>query len=856
MALRTKAAPAPEDTAAVQAAPAAAAVAGKGLFGYFLLPVLLGVVLLVALAGLSVVALDTARRANAEEAADQVARILAQQAAETVAGARDLLRYMAGDPRVAEAVSLPQAARRGVAGQLGSEALAFLQVRILPAGWDSTDPTGDAPLGYAGIDLLRRVLREGQRLAEVHQVQGPRPYIALVEAIGGQSGTAPGALFGALPLSRLERPLLAVPERTGRFWLTQEVGGERVALGQAAGSDARAGGHVAVANTTLAVAYAGAAPALLDAAALPVLAAAAFGVVLLVLLGWIQARRLGSDIRHDMGIAVASGEAILKGQPAARGENRVGATGDALLLLAQYAQQARVAETASPRPAATAPSTADDGRPPPARVVVHERRDDAMIVEEMDELPEAPRGSAAAGGERGLPRHVFRAYDIRGKAETDFDAHDVALLGRALGTLVKERGGDEVAVARDVRVSSRQLADALVDGLTAAGCSVVDLGLVPTPVLYFARYSLEVDAAVMVTGSHNPPEYNGFKIVLGDEVLAGKPLAGLREKMTNEALASGTGSVREMDLGPAYLEHILGDVALGREYKIVVDAGNGVAGHLAVSLLEALGCDVVPLFCQPDGRFPNHHPDPGRPENLEALIEEVKASEADLGIAFDGDGDRLGVVDDQGNPVAPDRVLMQLAMDVLVRNPGVDILYDVKSSRHLAGFILANGGRPIMWRSGHARMRAKLQQTGALLAGEFAGHYFIKERWFGFDDALYAAARLLESLSADPRQPAEIFADLPISPGTPELHLPLPEGRSPAVMQQLGESAAFGEAKLIDIDGLRIEFADGWGLVRPSNTEPGLTLRFEGDSPEAIARIQGEFKNWLLAADASLKLPF
>ncbi|MEJ2575261.1 MAG: phosphomannomutase/phosphoglucomutase [Gammaproteobacteria bacterium] len=827
---------------------------GTRLLRYFVPLVLLAILVLVGLAVLGGRTIQVAKQEQAERGARQAAEVLARELGETVAGARRLLRYMAAEPRVAAVLEDSPSQREQLAERLSAAAPLLLQVRLLPRGWDAPDPTGAAPFGYAGVDLVRRVQREGRAPAEAHQLKSPHPYVAVAEAVGGQE--VRGVLFGALPLAQLERPLLDLPATAGRFWLTQDVGGDLVTVGGDAGAEAPEG-RVAIADTTLEVAYRTAASGALDTASLTLLGAAALAIALVVGVAVLQARRLGTDLRADMGAVVTLGEAILKRESGAPPDVRVRASADALLLLAEYAKQARVAESNGPGGQAKAPVQSAPG---PAAAAFGQK-DDAMVVEEVEEPPasgkEAATDADAEGAEnRGMPRRVFRAYDIRGRADSDFDEHGVKLLGRALGTLVKEQGGNQVAVARDVRISSRELAAALVDGLVTAGCDVIDLGQVPTPVLYFARYSLEVDAGVMVTGSHNPPEYNGFKIMLGDEVLAGKALRGLYERLSSGSMAGGAGTVREQDLGTAYLEYILGDVALSREFKLVLDAGNGVAGDLAVRLFEGLGCEVVALHCQPDGRFPNHHPDPGRPENLQDLIEEVRANRADLGIAFDGDGDRLGVVDADGNPVVPDRVLMLLAADVLVRHPGADILYDVKSSRHLAGFILANGGRPIMWRSGHARMKAKLRQTGGLLAGEFAGHYFIKERWFGFDDALYAAARLLEVLSADPREPAEIFAELPASPGTPELLLRLAEGHSLVLMHKLAEQAAFTEAKLIDLDGLRVEFADGWGLVRPSNTEPALTFRFEGDNPEAITRIQGAFRDWLHGVDSSLELPF
>ncbi|MGB5567975.1 MAG: phosphomannomutase/phosphoglucomutase, partial [Sedimenticolaceae bacterium] len=359
-----------------------------------------------------------------------------------------------------------------------------------------------------------------------------------------------------------------------------------------------------------------------------------------------------------------------------------------------------------------------------------------------------------------------------------------------------------------------------------------------------------------VTGSHNPPGYNGFKIVIGDRILDGDDLLSLRQRMLDGDFSHGNGAVEQADLLDAYLEAVMQEVQLARPLKVVVDAGNGVAGELAIASFEALGCEVVPLFCEPDGSFPNHHPDPSQPDNLASLMLEVQAQEADLGIALDGDGDRLGVVDNTGANVWPDKVLMLLAADILGRHPGVDILYDVKCSRHLASFILAHGGRPIMWKSGHSRMRAKMLETGALLGGEFSGHMFIKERWFGFDDAIYAAARILEIMALEPRSANELFAELPTSPSTPEYHLALEEGQGRDLMRALDAHKVFDDARLVELDGLRVEFANGWGLIRPSNTTPSLTFRFEADDTGALEEIKGRFRDLLRRVAPDMQAPF
>jgi phosphomannomutase/phosphoglucomutase len=360
----------------------------------------------------------------------------------------------------------------------------------------------------------------------------------------------------------------------------------------------------------------------------------------------------------------------------------------------------------------------------------------------------------------------------------------------------------------------------------------------------------------MVTGSHNPGEYNGFKLMIGGETPPTEQIRALRDRMMSGDVLRGAGTHSQHDFVPEYVQRIVEDVHLIRPIKIVVDAGNGAAGNVAPELFRQLGCEVFELYCEVDGQFPNHHPDPSQPRNLQDLMVQVRALNADLGIAFDGDGDRLGVVDGRGRMVWPDHVLMLLAGDVLMRNPGADILFDVKSSRHLATYILSGGGRPVMWKSGHSLMKAKMRETGALLGGEFSGHVFFKERWYGFDDALYAAARLLEVLASESRTPDELFDDLPSSPATPELHADLAEGANFVLMRRITELANFADARVIDLDGLRVEFEDGWGLVRPSNTTPSLVFRFEGEDEAALERIKNRFRTLLTEADPSLPLPF
>ena len=455
-----------------------------------------------------------------------------------------------------------------------------------------------------------------------------------------------------------------------------------------------------------------------------------------------------------------------------------------------------------------------------------------------------------------LPSEIFKAYDIRGIVGKTLTAAIVRRIGHGLGSLAAERGQRAVAVGRDGRLSGPELASALMEGIRLAGIDTIDVGRVPTPVVYFAAHHLGCDSCVAVTGSHNPPDYNGLKMVVGGETLAGEAIQGIRQRVEAGDLCHGAGQASGADVGPAYLARIVGDVRLARPMKIVIDCGNGVAGGIAPELFRTLGCDLVELFCEVDGNFPNHHPDPSRPENLQDLIRALRDTDAEIGLAFDGDGDRLGVVTRDGQIIYPDRQLMLFAADVLRRCPGQQIIYDVKCTRLLAPWIREHGGEPLMWKTGHALVKAKLKATGAPLAGEMSGHMFFKERWFGFDDGLYAGARLLEILSRTADANAVLEA-LPDSSSTPELNIAMHEGEPFTLLDELRRDAHFEDAReIITIDGLRVEYADGFGLARPSNTTPVVVLRFEADNRAALDRIQADFRRVLNAARPGLILPF
>ena len=455
-----------------------------------------------------------------------------------------------------------------------------------------------------------------------------------------------------------------------------------------------------------------------------------------------------------------------------------------------------------------------------------------------------------------LPAEIFRTYDIRGVVGRSLTPALVRDIGRALGSIGRERGAPAFAVCRDGRLSGPELAAALADGLTAAGADVIDIGMAPTPVAYFAAHHLGTGSCVAVSGSHNPPQYNGLKIVVGGDTLFGEEIQDIRRRIEAGNFLAGSGKRSRADVLDAYIERIAGDVRLARPFHIAVDCGNGVAGMLAPRLYRRLGCEVTELYCEVDGNFPNHHPDPAQPENLADLIQTLESGSAELGLAFDGDGDRLGIVTKDGEVIFPDRQLMLLAKDVLSRNPGAEIIYDVKSTRLLAPWIERHGGKPTIWKTGHSLIKAKLKESGALLAGEMSGHTFFKERWYGFDDALYGGARLLEVLSKE-KDANGALKSLPNAPSTPELHWALEEGEPHALVQKLQASKPFpGAQRVLTIDGVRAEYADGFGLARASNTTPVIVIRFEAENTEALERIKTDFRAALQPLKPNAPLPY
>lgn len=692
------------------------------------------------------------------------------------------------------------------------------RLALLPAGWSQTDLNAKPPIGYALLDMMRTAEQQQKAPpAEVHLPGQPDVHVNLVQPVVTSTGVA-GHIIASYPIGWLEEPL-----RGGKAALTQ-TGATLVKAGTASGEQRR----LPVAGTRWQLAYFVPAPPAVSKPdpVIPLIALAAL-VVVIAMMGYLLLREL-KRTRTEPAPAACAVAATTAEQPAPIEE-------EPLLDLDAGIEVSEVSLHDS-QPAATGPAVSEQAAPSVAAV-------DAFEV---------------AGEGVAIDPSILRAYDVRGIVGEGLTPEVVRALGRAIATEAAAAGQQEIVVARDGRLSSPDLSQALIDGLTAGGRQVIDIGRVPTPVMHFATFHLGTGAGVMVTGSHNPRDYNGLKIAIGGKTLSGDAIKALGHRAMRGDFIEGEGSVRLVDVLPDYIDRVSQDVTLHRPLRIVVDCGNGVAGDVAPQVFRALGCEVEELFCEVDGYFPNHHPDPTVPGNLDALISLVRLQGADLGLAFDGDADRLGVVDARGRIIWADRQLMLFARDVLARSPGGHVVFDVKCSAKLAEFVTDNAGIPVMWKSGHSLIRNKMQETNAPLAGDMSGHIFFQDRWYGFDDAIYAGARMLEILSTDERGSVEMFAELPDTISTPEIRIDLGEGEAEGIMAALGEDFAnsFHGARVTAIDGIRVDLADGWGLVRASNTQPCLVMRFEADDKDAMTRIQEAFRQRLLTIKPDLDLPF
>ncbi|PAU55064.1 phosphomannomutase [Pseudomonas indica] len=736
-------------------------------------------------------------------------------------------------------------------------------------GQATQNTTRPAPMNFAALDLLQRA-ESGQNPAPEAYKVGQRwlLYSAAPLRLNDNMPTQ-GSLLLVFDLERLLRALPPMPADIGQLQLTQKFGNapEQVLLqrGQGQGSPfIFSSGNPNWKMSLIpgpALSQVGVSPVILIIAALIALAGALLGLQL-VLSG--QQKRLRDDVLllGQMIQELSSGKTI---KTPSLSVAALGALAQSLARLSKRRNEPAMANGTSQKTASSKPVEPPRPAKPskPAELVDPLFQDtDILDIDILDEdqdllgLDTLERDSAMSTQAPKLPASIFRAYDIRGVVGDSLTPETAYWIGRAIGSESLAKGEPNVSVGRDGRLSGPELVQQLIQGLLDCGCKVSDIGMVPTPVLYYAANILAGKSGVMLTGSHNPPDYNGFKIVVAGDTLANEQIQVLRQRIENNDLASGVGSIEQIDVLDRYFKQIRDDIAMARKLKVVVDCGNGVAGVIAPKLIEALGCEVIPLFCDVDGNFPNHHPDPGKPENLEDLIAKVKETGADLGLAFDGDGDRVGVVTNAGTIIYPDRLLMLFAKDVVSRNPGADIIFDVKCTRRLTGLISGYGGRPVMWKTGHSLIKKKMKESGALLAGEMSGHIFFKERWFGFDDGIYSAARLLEILSQDKRDVEQVFAAFPSDVSTPEINVKVTEESKFTIIDALQRDAQWGEANLTTLDGVRVDYPKGWGLVRASNTTPVLVLRFEADSDDELKRIQDVFRSQLYNVAPDLNLPF
>lgn len=789
---------------------------------------------------------DMERQAQLRAATEREAALLADRLAGHVAERRALLAGLAAAPALRAALEAGDREALNALLEGYERALPGTQRLLLaPAGTLEPDRDARPPIGYALVDLVERAQANGEPALEAHLPGTADAHVNLVQPLPADIG-AGGVLVLSYGTDTLRELLTPPGEASLRL---DQNGTELLAVGDAGGLRAQR----TVAGTPWRLTY-----ALPGAAALPLgLSAGAWSALAggaLLLLGlatWLGGRGLRRQL-------LADGEAVTRLVHDAWADRIQPPYRAGIAELDQALQDGVAISRETDRGGVAA--APEPGREPASAPAA--APDNGLEVSEVTEEADTARNdgfgadAAGTGGGTTVSPAILRTYDIRGIVDRDLTPEVMRLLGRALGSEAAAHGQTAVVVGYDGRASSPELAEALRDGLGASGCEVIDIGRVPTPVMYFATHFLGTHAGVAVTGSHNPPEYNGLKMIIGGRTLWGDAIQALGRRIESGDLIEGDGREQRRDVFPDYLDRIARDVTLHRPLRVVVDCGNGVAGAVAPEVFRALGCEVEELYCEVDGRFPNHHPDPTVPENLEALVRYVRLQEADVGLAFDGDGDRLGVVDNAGHIIWADRQMMLYAREVLTRNPGADIIFDVKCSSRLAEVITDHAGVPLMWKTGHSLIKEKLSETGAPLAGEMSGHLFFNDRWYGFDDATYAGARLLEILSLESRSSAEVFAELPEGVSTPEIRVDLEEGEPHRLIDRLlADVQEFEDARVTTIDGLRVDFPDGWGLVRASNTQPCLVMRFEGNDEAALERIKGLFRERIEAASPGIRLP-
>jgi phosphomannomutase/phosphoglucomutase len=700
-----------------------------------------------------------------------------------------------------------------------------VDLKILIAGNVDIDPNGIAPIRFAELDLLRRAERGENAFAEAALINEKWQIHFVARVVAGKDLPLIGTLMLTLDGEPLKKIFQAGSSNLGEKVLEQKFSNSSpLTIFKTGSGNSGPSRSITIPESNWEVKFTGSDMMLRQAEEAPTL--------------WILA--LGCTTAFSLFMAIVLSRFLTK--------------------VEQEAEQKLAPTIADVTKKSTAPIA--DAAPSP----LFQKQDilDIAVIDEDENIlglhdtrNKKQSNAPVAIDEASVPVHIFRSYDIRGVVGKDLDVALAEKIGQAVGSEALDKGEQSLIVARDGRTHSQDLTNALIKGILRSGCNVINIGVVPTPLMYFATYHFtDVRSGVMVTASHNPAEYNGFKVVINNNALADEAVTGLRNRILTQNIHQGIGEESFRDIIPHYIERIFSDVALAGDVSIVIDAGNAVTGIVAPQLFEELGCRVTPLYCELDGTFPNHDPDPTQENNLIALIEKVKEVNADIGVAFDGDGDRLVVVTPKGDIIWPDRLLMLFAKDILARHPGADVLFDVKCSRQLNQVISGYGGRPIMWKTGHSPMKAKMVETGALIGGEYSGHIFIKDRWYGFDDGIYAMARLLEIITLRDQNIDDIFAAFPQLIITPEIKVAVPDNVKFDLIKKLTASGDFKNGNVTSIDGVRVDYSKGWGLVRASNTSPALTLRFEAETQEALVSIQQIFKRELLKVDPGLALKF
>jgi len=747
------------------------------------------------------------------------------------------------------------------ANTVSAQFASALKVRLLRPGQYQADTVSNPPLSFGSIAMLNTVERStGPVAAEALLFGADNQHIVLVERVKDQGGQLIGIVHLSLSVSIFQQALDSLNLEGGYLEIQQSSTRATLVLGSAGDRQLQTGtpGSVSIAGTRWTISYwpssSGGNQIVSASAAMTPLIFLIVGLLVVCAIGALYYLKRNKPVTSS---GNNSNETNYQGAIKAIMEG----THPGMEKLIKHFPG--IIQSTDVKAEISEALEGDDITSIASLDSIEDQADDSDffdITQPRDEMPEEQKeeSTPTSSSPEDIPKVIFRKYDIRGKVKNELTADVVRKIGMAIGSQANDMEEKTIIVGRDGRHSSPELAKNLIEGLTSTGRDVIDVGIVPTPVLYFATHHFNTGNGVMVTGSHNGPEYNGLKIVLGGNTLSEEKIIALKDRISASNFSSGNGNVKSEEILAEYLRRIGEDipVAFGNSFKLVVDCGNGAASVAASQLYKAMGHDVVELYCELDGNFPNHHPDPSQPENLKDLIDKVKETGADLGFAFDGDGDRLGVVDANGDILWPDRQMMVFARDVLSRNQGAEIIFDVKCSKHLKTVIESNGGKPLMWKTGHSLIKSKMKETGSPLAGEMSGHIFFGERWYGFDDALYSGARMLEILTNAKADPAEFFAEFPSGIATPELKIDLPEAEHEKFMSDLETRISFEEAEIISIDGFRVEFADGWGLIRPSNTTPCLVARFEADSQEALEKIQGQFRNLIKSINPDLTVPF